>query len=145
MNLTTSISGLAHQQALNILGLNSANRSPQQQPLAPFAQILTELQQIEQANPAKYAKTTQQISTNLAAASSTAQIRGNTALAAQLTNLSKDFAAASQTGQMPNITGLAATLQSPASTMTPPSASPTGPQMTPLQLIGAVIGRAAGL
>jgi len=58
---------------------------------------------MEQANPSQYAKVSQQISTNLSAAASTAQTRGKTGLATQLSTLSKDFSTASQTGQLPNV------------------------------------------
>lgn len=135
--------GQAGNASALTMGGPASGASPKQ--LSPFAQILTELQQLEQSNPASYAKTTQQISTNLAAASSTAQIRGNSSLATQLRTLSKDFGAASQTGQMPNVTDLASSLQMPANTITPPSGSPTAPQMNPLQIIGTVIGKVAGL
>ena len=136
---------------LSILGYNSANQSspasnaanPSSTKLSPFAQMLTELQQVEQANPAQYAKVTQQISTNLAAASSTAQIRGNTSLATQLTTLSKDFATASQTGQMPNVNDLASALQNPSATAV--SNAPTAPHTNPLQIIGSAIGKVASI
>lgn len=154
----TSLSDLSRQHMLSILGYNSANQSGNasalsignassgsSKQLSPFAQMLTELQQVEQSNPANYAKMTQQISTNLAAASSTAKIRGNSALASQLTSLSKDFASASQSGQMPNVTDLAGAIQMPASSITPSSTSPTAAQMNPLQIIGTVIGKVAGL
>jgi hypothetical protein len=112
---------------LNILGY-SANKSAQtntvntgtsvsamgsnSSQLSPFAQMLTQLQQLEQANPTQYAQVSQQISTNLSAAASTAQTRGDTPLAKQLTSLSKDFATASQTGQLPNVNDLAMLMQS---------------------------------
>jgi len=75
--------------------------------LSPFAQVLTGLQQMEQANPTQYAQVTSQISTNLQTAAQTAQTQGNTTLATQLTTLSKDFSTASQSGQLPNVQDLA--------------------------------------
>jgi hypothetical protein len=112
--------------------------------LSPFAQILAQMQQVEQANPAEYSKMTQQISTNLLAASSSAQIRGNSTLAGQLTALSKDFATASQTGQIPNVNDLASAMQTTGATV-PASSSPTAPHMNPLQIIGNVIGKVSGI
>ncbi len=79
--------------------------------LSPFAQMLAELQQMEESNPGQYAKVSQQISTNLATAASTAQTRGNTSLATQLNTLSKDFSTASQTGQLPNVGDLEKAMQ----------------------------------
>jgi hypothetical protein len=110
---------------LNILGYGSANQSTQSKTtsnlslgggtsggqLSPFAQMLSELQQLEQGNPKQYAKVSQQISTNLSAAASSAQTQGNSSLASQLTTLSKDFATASQTGQLPNMGDLAKAIQ----------------------------------
>jgi hypothetical protein len=116
----TSLSDLSRQQMLSILGYSSANQTSKSNNHAssssgvananlssPFAQMLSELQQIEQANPNQYAKVSQQISTNLATAASSAQVRGNSSLALQLTTLSKDFATASKTGQLPSVADLA--------------------------------------
>jgi hypothetical protein len=75
--------------------------------LSPFAQVLTGLQQLEQASATQYAQVTSQISTNLQTAAQTAQTQGNTTLATQLTTLSKDFSTASQSGQLPNVQDLA--------------------------------------
>jgi hypothetical protein len=123
MNVS-SISDLARQHMLSILGYSSTGQSSStgnltigtsngssSTTLSPFAQMLTELQQMEQANPGQYSQVSQQISTNLAAAASTAQARGNTKLATQLSTLSKDFSSASQSGQLPNITDLMNTMQ----------------------------------
>jgi hypothetical protein len=82
--------------------------------LSPFAQMLSQLQQLEGSSPSQYAKETQQISTNLAAASSTAQTRGETTLAAKLSTLSQDFSTASRTGQLPNVGDLEKAMQSAA-------------------------------
>jgi hypothetical protein len=80
--------------------------------LSPFAQVLTGLQQLEQANPKQYAQVTSQISTNLQAAAQKAQTQGNTTLATRLTTLSKDFSTASQSGQLPNVQDLAKSISS---------------------------------
>lgn len=72
-----------------------------------FSEMLSQLQQLEESNPGQYAKVSQQISTNLSAAASTAQTKGNSSLASELNLLSKDFASASQTGQLPNVGDLA--------------------------------------
>ena len=98
---------------LNILGYGSNSNSKSgistsgvSQP-SPFAQMLTQLQQLENSNPKRYSQVSQQISTNLSGAASNAQGQGNSKLANQLTTLSKDFAVASQTGQLPDFTHLA--------------------------------------
>jgi hypothetical protein len=152
----SSLSDLSRQHMLSILGYNSTGQSSQAGvgaslaasknggQLSPFAQILAQMQQVEQANPAQYSKMTQQISTNLLAASSSAQIRGNSTLAGQLTALSKDFAAASQTGQIPNVNDLASAMQTTGATV-PASSVPTAPHMNPLQIIGNVIGKVSGI
>ena len=94
---------------LNILGYGSANQTslPGGSSTSPFAQMLTQLQQLEQSNPAQYSQVSGQISAKLSGAASSAQSQGNSKLATQLTTLSKDFATASQTGQLPDVVGLA--------------------------------------
>jgi hypothetical protein len=74
--------------------------------LSPFAQILSQLQQLQQSSPAQYQQVTQQIAGNLQSAAQTAQAQGNAGAAAQLTQLSTDFTNASQSGQLPNIQDL---------------------------------------
>lgn len=75
--------------------------------LSPFAQILSELQQLQQQNPSEYAQVTQQIATNLQSAAQTDQANGNSTGASQLTQLATDFLNASQSGQLPDIWDLA--------------------------------------
>ena len=75
--------------------------------LSPLAQLLSELQQLQQSNPARYQEITEQIATNLTKAAQTAQSAGNSTAASQLTQLATDFTNASQTGQLPNIQDLA--------------------------------------
>jgi hypothetical protein len=75
--------------------------------MSPLAQVLNTLQQLQQSNPTEYAQVTSQISTNLQSAAQTATSDGNTAAAAQLTQLSNDFKTASTSGQLPNIQDLA--------------------------------------
>jgi len=77
------------------------------QQLSPFAQMLSELQQLQQSDPTKYAQVTGQIATNLQNAAQTAQADGNSTAANQLNQLAADFTSASQTGQLPNIQDLA--------------------------------------
>lgn len=87
--------------------ISSGLRATSSGQLSPFAQMLSELQQLGQSNPTQYSQVSQQISTNLSAAATNAQTHGHATLASQLTTLSKDFATASQTGQMPNVSDLA--------------------------------------
>ena len=77
------------------------------QQLSPFAQIVSQLQQLQQSDPTKYQQVTQQIATNLQSAAQTAQADGNTVAANQLNQLSTDFSNASTSGQLPNILDLA--------------------------------------
>ena len=75
--------------------------------LSPFAQILSELQQLQQQNPSEYAQVTQEIATNLQSAAQADQANGNSTGASQLTQLATDFSNASQSGQLPDISDLA--------------------------------------
>jgi hypothetical protein len=87
----------------------SAAQAPTQDvtQLSPIAKLLSELQQLQQSDPAQYQKVTQKVATNLESAAQTAQAGGNTTLANQLNQLATDFSNASQTGQLPDIQGLA--------------------------------------
>jgi hypothetical protein len=80
---------------------------PDNTQLSPFAQITSELQQLQQSDPAKYQQVTGQIATNLQSAAQTAQATGNTAAADQLNQLAADFRNASTSGQLPNFQDLA--------------------------------------
>lgn len=136
----TSISDISRQHMLNILGYNSASQSTQpgtnslspagagtgSTQLSPFAQMLAELQQLEQSNPTKYAQVSQQISSNLSTAASNAQSAGKSSLASQLTMLSKDFSTASQTGQLPSVSDLAQVMSSGNSANTGTAAAISG-------------------
>jgi hypothetical protein len=75
--------------------------------LSPFAQILSNLQQLQQSNPIQYTTVTQQISGNLQTAAQAATANGNTAVANQLTKLSTDFSNASTSSQLPSVQDLA--------------------------------------
>jgi hypothetical protein len=75
--------------------------------LSPLAQILGELQELQQNNPAEYKQVTAQIASNLQAAAQTAQTDQNSTAASQLNQLATDFTNALQTGQLPDIQDLA--------------------------------------
>jgi hypothetical protein len=75
--------------------------------LSPFAQITSELQQLQQSNPSEYQQVTGQIATNLQSAAQSATASGNTAAASQLNQLATDFQTASTSGQLPNFQDLA--------------------------------------
>jgi hypothetical protein len=75
--------------------------------LSPFAQLAGAFQQLQQADPAAYAKLTRQIATSLQNESQTAQSQGNSGVAGELSQLANDFTTASQTGQLPNLQDLA--------------------------------------
>jgi hypothetical protein len=86
---------------------SSIGQQPDSTQLSPLAQLLSNLQQLQQSNPTEYAKVTQQIATNLQAAAQTATSDGNTSAASQLSKLATDFTTASTSGQLPNIADLA--------------------------------------
>jgi hypothetical protein len=80
---------------------------PDNSRLSPFAQMMSELQKLQQSDPAKYQQVTQQIATNLQSAAQTAQTGGDTTAATQLNQLASDFTSASKSGQLPNVQDLA--------------------------------------
>ena len=110
--LTSAIqgTGLTTNSANNSLSTSAASsitQAPDNSQLSPFAQLMSELQKLQQTDPAKYQQVTQQISTNLQTAAQTATAAGDTTKAAQLTQLSNDFSSASKSGQLPNVQDLA--------------------------------------
>src|ERR1035438_8825606 len=111
--LTSAIQGAGSTTDPNIHGLNAVDpvssvaQSPDNSRLSPFAQMLAELQQLQQSDPAKYTQVTQQIASNLQTAAQTATTSGNTTAAAQLTQLASDFTSASKSGQLPSVQDLA--------------------------------------
>lgn len=84
----------------------SAQQADNQQ-LSPLAQVMSQLQQLQQSDPSKYQQVTAQIAKNLESAAATASAAGNTTAATQLNQLASDFTQSSQTGQLPNIQDLA--------------------------------------
>jgi hypothetical protein len=99
---TNTIGNISGATGASSLALPTDN-----QQLSPFAQIVSQLQQLQQSDPTKYKQVTQQIATNLQSAAQTAQADGNTIAANQLNQLSTDFSNASTSGQLPNILDLA--------------------------------------
>ncbi len=97
--LTSIYSGLQNTSSASSTTTTTQSDAGQ---LSPFAQIFSQLQQLQQNDPAKYSQVTQEISTNLANAAQTAQANGDTTAASRLLQLSSDFSKASQTGQMPD-------------------------------------------
>jgi hypothetical protein len=93
----------------NSLSSTSASSAPQSDSnqLSPFAQMMSELQQLQESDPTKYKEVTKQIAANLQTAAQTATSDGNTTAATQLNQLATDFTNASQSGQLPNIQDLA--------------------------------------
>jgi hypothetical protein len=75
--------------------------------LSPFAQVLSNLQQLEQSSSVQYTKVTQQIAGGLQTAAQAATANGYTGLAGKLNQLSTDFNSASATSQLPNVQDLA--------------------------------------
>ncbi len=98
-----SITGSATSQTNTTAATPPPSDSSQ---LSPFAELVSGLQQLQQANPGEYKQFTAQVATNLQSEAQTigAQSPGT---ANQLTQLAADFTGASQTGQLPNLQDLA--------------------------------------
>ena len=89
----------------SLTGIDPSSVQPQADntQISPFAQMLNQLQQLQQSDPTKYQQVTQQIATNLQSAAQTAQSEGNSTKANQLNQLATDFTNASKTGQPVNL------------------------------------------
>ena len=98
-------SGLTGNSGTNSTSFNSSSSDKNQ--LSPLAQVLGDLQTLQQTDPAKYKNVTGQIAVKLQAAADADTASGNTAGASQLTKLASDFATASKTGQLPNLEDVA--------------------------------------
>ena len=152
--LTSAIqgTGLTTNSANNSLSTSAASsitQAPDNSQLSPFAQLMSELQKLQQTDPAKYQQVTQQIATNLQTAAQTATAAGDTTMAAQLTQLSNDFSSASKSGQLPNMQDLAQAVgghhhhhhhAEPASTTDPTSTSSTTSTSSPSQTLSQLLG-----
>ena len=102
--------GLTTNQTGSSAGASSIGLQSDNTRLSPFAQMMSELQQLQQSNPSQYQQVTQQIATNLSSAAQTAQANGNTSAANQLNQLATDFTNASKSGQLPSSQDLAQAL-----------------------------------
>jgi hypothetical protein len=152
--LTSAIqgTGLTTNSANNSLSTSAASsitQAPDNSQLSPFAQLMSQLQKLQQTDPAKYQQVTGQIATNLQTAAQTATAAGNTTQAAQLTQLSNDFSSASKSGQLPNMQDLAQAVgghhhhhhhAEPASTTDPTSTSSTTSTSSPSQTLSQLLG-----
>jgi hypothetical protein len=95
-------------RSLNGTGaLSSVAQATDKTRLSPLAQLMSELQKLQQSDPARYQEVTQQISAKLQSAAQTAQASGDTTAATQLTQLAADFNNASKSGQLPGVRDLA--------------------------------------
>jgi hypothetical protein len=103
----TGLTNNATGNGLNGIKTSSLSLQPDHSQLSPFAQLMNTLQQLQQADPAKYQYVTQQTAANLQSAAQTAQQAGDTGAANQLNQLAADFANASKSGQLPNVQDLA--------------------------------------
>jgi hypothetical protein len=88
-------------------GVGASTQPADSTQLSPFAELMNTLQQMQQANPAKYQQVMGQIATNLEGAAKTATSQGNTAAATELNQIASDFANSSESGQLPNVLDLA--------------------------------------
>ena len=93
--------------SLSTSAASSITQAPDNSQLSPFAQLMSELQKLQQSDPAKYQQVTQQIATKLQSAAQAAQAAGDTTGATQLAQLSNDFSSASKSGQLPDMQDLA--------------------------------------
>jgi hypothetical protein len=110
-SLTSTLLQSISSSALQSSGLtkspaNATSQADSSQ-LSPLAKLLSELQQLQQSDPAKYQAVTKQIAANLQTAAQTDTANGDTAGASQLNQLATDFTNASKTGQLPDIQNLA--------------------------------------
>jgi hypothetical protein len=141
--LTSAIqgTGLTTNSANNSLSTSatsSISQAPDNSQLSPFAQLMSELQKLQQTDPAKYQQVTQQIATNLQTAAQTATAAGDTTAATQLTQLSNDFSSASKSGQLPNMQDLAQAVGGHHHRPHPPHTKPV-----PIEAIGTAGAPAA--
>ncbi len=104
---STGLTANSTNSSLSTSASSSVSQSPDNGRLSPFAQLMSELQQLQQSDPSKYRQVTSQISTNLQTASQTAAADGDTTAATQLNQLASDFSSASKNGQLPNVQDLA--------------------------------------
>jgi hypothetical protein len=104
---STGLTTNSANKSLSTSATSSITQASDKSQLSPFAQLISELQKLQQTDPAKYQEVTQQIATNLQTAAQTATAAGDTTKAAQLTQLATDFTNASKSGQLPNMQDLA--------------------------------------
>jgi hypothetical protein len=104
---STGLTANSANSSLSTSASSSVSQSPDNSRLSPFAQLMSELQQLQQSDPSKYQQVTSQIATNLQTASQTAAAAGDTTAATQLNQLATDFSSASKNGQLPNVQDLA--------------------------------------
>ena len=152
--LTSAIqgTGLTTNSANNSLSTSAASsitQAPDNSQLSPFAQLMSQLQKLQQTDPAKYQQVTGQIATNLQTAAQTATAAGDTTMAAQLTQLSNDFSSASKSGQLPNMQDLAQAVgghhhhhhhHAEAASTDPTSTSSTSPTSSASQTLSQLLG-----
>lgn len=71
--------------------------------LSPLGSFLSELQQIQQSDPAQYQQVTQNVADNLQSAAQTAQADGNTTAANEYKQFATEFTTAANSGQLPDL------------------------------------------
>ena len=151
--LTSAIqsTGLTTNSANNSLSTSAASsvfQAPDSSQLSPFAQLMSQLQKLQQTDPAKYQQVTSQIATNLQTAAQTATAAGNTTAATQLTQLATDFSNASKSGQLPPMEDMARAMGGhhhhhhhvEAASTDPTSTSSTSPTSSASQTLSQLLG-----
>jgi hypothetical protein len=97
--LTNSASTKADQASLSLPQDSSSD-------ISPVARFLSQLQQIQQQDPAKFQQITSKIAGRLRDAATAAQKQGNSSQADQLNQLADQFQQAADTGQVPTAQAL---------------------------------------
>lgn len=112
------LSGITGKRSGHIAHASSSQPSgappSDQSQLSPFAQLMTQLQQLQQSDPTQFKQETAQLASSLQQASATAQANGNSREATLLGDLSGAFQTASTAGQMPDFAQAASQGAAPA-------------------------------
>ena len=104
-SVPSSILAARIQNALDAINLRTLQRPSRARDadFSPFARMVTCLQQLQQADPARYQRVTQQIAVKLRGVAQNAQSQSNVATSYQLYELANDFSACSQKCYLPSV------------------------------------------
>lgn len=104
-SVPSSIFAARIQNALDAFNLRTLQRPSKARDadFSPFARMVSSLQQLQQADPARYQRVTQQIAVKLRGVAQNAQSQSNVATSYQLYELANDFSACSQKCYLPSV------------------------------------------